>query len=325
MFQDRMTLEPWVWIDLIGNALEQTSPADASSWRSLAVMYQGQRTVQVRDAAGFPAENQPFHVRFLNAMGNVIRTADVVSDAAGNLGPAALAQTGERTEINWNPTPLTNDEALPVVAVYEHCLADPTNDSARTFPGEPPLILPDGFNGAHLQLLDLARWYAPVVVSPGNPGPARLRPHSHVEPLVDGMATYTKLVEDIRRASGIHLAGWMFDEFPMRPHDPDSSLVKLMDSLGRDKFRLLITKSFQPKVGALDGVGTEGLIAMLMLILAFRTPDRVRACRSFYRMGFAGMARGRHPYHSRGDRYQSGFVGRKHTSRESRIHERMGA
>lgn len=269
IFQDRMTLEPWAWIGLISRALEQSSPSDAADWQTLAAIYEGQRSLQVRDPAGFPADNQPFRVRFLDTQGGVIRSADLTSDAAGNLGQAAFPQPGERAEISWNPEPLVNDEALPVMAIYEECLADPTDDAARAIPGETPLILPSGFNGGHLQLLDLARWYAPIVVSPGKPWPARFRAHSHVEPLVDGVITYTKLVEDIRRASGIHLAGWMFDEFAMRLHDPDTSLVKLMDSIGRDKFRLLITKSFNPKVGALDGVGVEGLVALMMLMVAF--------------------------------------------------------
>ena len=273
MFQDRNDIEPWAWIDLIGNALELTEPAEAADWRQLANLFQGQRSVQVRDASGLPVANEPFRVRFLNSAGHVIRTADLTSNAAGDLGQVALPQVGERAEITWNPTPLTNDETLPVLTVYEDSLLDPTDDSKRTFPGETPLVLPDGFTGGHLQVTDLARWYAPVVVSPNSPSPeiqwpARFRPNSHVEPLVDGLQTYTKLVEDIRRASGIHLAGWKFDEFPMRPHDPDSSLVKLMDSIGRDKFRLLLTKSFQPKIGALDGVGVESLAALYLLLLA---------------------------------------------------------
>src|SRR5262249_31477663 len=47
MFQDRVTLEPWAWIDLIGNALEQAAPDDAAAWRSLASLYQGRRSLLV--------------------------------------------------------------------------------------------------------------------------------------------------------------------------------------------------------------------------------------------------------------------------------------
>jgi phosphatidylserine/phosphatidylglycerophosphate/cardiolipin synthase-like enzyme len=266
MFQDRMTLEPWAWIDLIGNALSQVSPADAAAWQSLAPLYEGRRTIQVRDPVGQPAANQSFQLRFINASGDTVRQTTTTSDAAGDLGPTSVPQTGERVQISWDAVPLPNDEALPVLAMYEPALADPTSDAARSFPGsDSPLM---AATVGHLQILDLARWYAPALASPGKPWPARFRPYSHVEPLIDGIPAYTRLVEDIRRASGVHLAGWAFVDFPMRPYDPTSSLGNLLESVGRDKFRILVTKSFQAKVGALDGAGAASLAALLIILLA---------------------------------------------------------
>jgi phosphatidylserine/phosphatidylglycerophosphate/cardiolipin synthase-like enzyme len=269
IFQDRMTLEPQAWIDIIANALSQAAPADEAGWRSLSNLFAGARTLAVRDHAGQPLANEPFGLRFLDASGNVIREVAANSGATGLLGAEAFPRPGEdRVEISWQPAPLLNDEILPVLALYEPSLADATDDTTRTFPGAPALSFSASAGSTHLQVTDLARWYAPVVVSPGNSWPARFRPDSHVEPLVDGLITYTRLVADIRRASGIHLAGWAFDEFPMRPYDPASTLVSLLDEIGRDKFRLLVTRSFQPRVGALDGVGVGSLAAIMIAMLA---------------------------------------------------------
>jgi phosphatidylserine/phosphatidylglycerophosphate/cardiolipin synthase-like enzyme len=269
MFQDRVSLEPWGWIDLIGDALARAAPEEAAAWRSLATLFAGQRGVQVRDAAGAPAAGETFRFRFLGPAGGVVRETALVSNAEGDLGAAALPGPGERAEVTWQPVPLAGDEALPVLALYEPSRIDPADDATRAFPGGDPLVLPEGFAGAHLQALDLARWYAPVVVSPQNPQwPSRFHPHSRVEPLVDGLDTYRLLIEDMRLASGIHLSGWAFVDFPMRPHDPGSSLSELLESLGRDKFRILVTKSFQPKVGVLDALATDALVVLLLLMVA---------------------------------------------------------
>jgi phosphatidylserine/phosphatidylglycerophosphate/cardiolipin synthase-like enzyme len=269
VFQDRMTLEPWAWVDLIGDALGAALPAEAAGWRTLAALFDGGRTLQVRDAAGRPATNEVFDLRFLDASSAVLRQATMVSDAAGALGPQALPASGEaRVEIAWRAAPGAGDEALPVLALYEPSLARPDDDSTRSYPGAPLVSLAATARGAHLQLLDLARWYSPQALSPGHPWPARFRPRSRVEPLVDGLATYTRLVADMRRASGIHLAGWAFFDFPMRPYDPGSSLLNLMDSIGRDRFRVLVVQSFLPKVGAIDTLGTDALVTLFMAMCA---------------------------------------------------------
>ena len=268
MFQDRMTLEPWAWIDLIGDALEKAAPSDAPAWRSLASLFDGRRTIQVRDWAGRPVANQVFEIRFSDSSGTVLGQTSATSNATGDLGQTAFPLPGEKAEIIWQPEPLAGDQALPVVALYEPSLAEPDNNATRSYPGESPLTIHSGFTGAHLQLLDLARWYAPAVVSPEGPWPARFRAQSHVEPLVDGVPTYTRLVKDIRLASAVHMAGWAFAEFPMRPYDPTSSLGELVDSMGRDKFRILVANPFNVKQGALNNVGTEGLLALFTLMLA---------------------------------------------------------
>ena len=268
IFQDRMTLEPWAWIDIIGSALEQAAPADAARWRTLAALFQGRKTLQVRGPAGQPASDQNFLFEYRNTAGTVVRQVAATSDGDGNLGAALFPQPGERADIFWQPQPLAGDEAIPVVALYEPSLAAPSDDTTRSYPGEPALVLSPSFDGGHLQILDLAQWFAPALQSPGNPWPARFRGGSLVEPLVDGIITYTRLIDDMRRASGIHLGGWAFEETRLRPYDPTSSLSALFDSIGRDKFRLLVTKAFQPKVGALDSLGTEALVILFLAILA---------------------------------------------------------
>lgn len=268
VFQDRVSLQPPAWIELIGRALDTHAPADAPPWRSLANLFPDGGGLHLRDAAGGPAAGERVRLRFLDAADNVLRSLTVTSDENGELGGDVLPRPGERAELVWDADALPGDEALPLLVRYEDALGAPADDATRALPGGEPLILPEGFGGGHLQLLDLARWYAPAVPSPGHPWPARFHPGSRFEPLVDGLAAYTPLIEDMRNASGIHLGGWAFHEFPMRPHDPRSSLATLLEDIGRDKFRILVARFFQPKIGVLDSLGTEGVLAAVAAMVA---------------------------------------------------------
>ena len=275
VFQDRMSLQPWAWIDIIGRALIQEAPGDASGWQSLNTLFQNSRSLLVRDPSGQPVSDEIFQFRFLDPADNVVRMQTITSDENGDLGSSALPQGDERAEIVWDAVAIDGDEALPVIAAYEASMDQPDNDATRTHPDTGPLILPVGFDGGHLQILDLAKWYAPVVVSPtalidhpDNPWPSRFHGGSRLEPLVDGIETYQKLLADIRAASGVHLSGWAFFDFPMNPYDPSSSLSQLIDGANREKFRILVTRSFLAKQGAFNSTGTDALVWAVIIMLA---------------------------------------------------------
>ena len=294
VFQDRMSLQPWAWIDIVGAALQQEAPGDAAGWLSMNTLFENQRSLLVRDPAGRPAGDETFEIRFFDPSDNVVRTETLISNEDGDLGPDALPQGNERAEISWSAVPDNGDEVLPVIAAYEASLEQPGDDDTRTYPNADPLILPSDFGSGHLQILDLAKWYAPVVVSPtslishpSHPWTSRFHGDSRLEPLVDGIATYQKLLPDIRAASGVHLSGWMFDDFPMNPYDPESSLSSLIAGANRDKFRILVTRSFLAKQGALDTTDMEVLMWAVMIMLALEPLIAIKPKYSDYK-GFLG-------------------------------------
>jgi phosphatidylserine/phosphatidylglycerophosphate/cardiolipin synthase-like enzyme len=241
LFQDRVALAPWAWIDAIAGALADV-PADADAWRAQAALF-ATRSLRVLDAAGRPAAGANFQVRLFDAGGTLLSDTTVTSDAGGDLA-GAIPPAGQHAELTWQPPPVPSDVPLPVMALYERALADPGDAGACAFPSgdtPSPLVLPDGFAGGHLQVLDLAAWLSPRVENPRNLAwPLRFHPGSRIEPLVDGAATYARLVPDIRAsrfaipgagAGGTHFLGWHFGDFPLVRGDAQSNLVALVDAI----------------------------------------------------------------------------------------------
>jgi len=119
VFQDRMALRPEGWIELIGQAIDEAAPSDAADWRSMTRLFDGDRRLHVRDAAGRPAPSETFALRFLDTAGTELRRATLATDAEGALPTAALPGPGEKVEIQWLGVPLAGDVLLPVLALYE--------------------------------------------------------------------------------------------------------------------------------------------------------------------------------------------------------------
>ena len=121
--------------------------------------------------------------------------------------PSLFGGAGEQTELLWVGDAPARDDALPVLAVYDSGLS--------TAPGQ-PLLLPPDTARVHLQTLELARWFAPP---PAGVHVARFHPNSRIQPLVDGIPTFKRIVDDMLACTGpgngAHFAGWAFKEFEL--------------------------------------------------------------------------------------------------------------
>jgi phosphatidylserine/phosphatidylglycerophosphate/cardiolipin synthase-like enzyme len=279
LFQDGMPIAPWSWIEMIGSAI--TNATDAAAWNALSDLYAGHRSLRVIDHAGHPLAGESFHIRIRKTDGTfeaaVTRTTgfdgDLEAAVASNPiprsgGPQAslFGAAGEQTELEWSGAASSTDTPLPVHVLYD------TGDSAP--PGQ-RILLPAGTERGHLQVLELANWFAERPADQLG-GLARFRTNSRVEPLVDGVATFKLLVDDLLAAdgagNGAHLAGWAFKDFEMDPGRKDgggtpidTSLTGLADRImnaGSGGVRVLPTKFINFKASP----DTEGkAIAVLAL------------------------------------------------------------
>ena len=248
MFQDRMTLAPWAWFDRLAAV-----PGADPGWAQWAGAYTGRRRLRLLDAQGRPCTGQTIRV----AAGSQV--SSVVSDDAGELNNLALQGT-----LSWESAPA--GPQLPVMAMLD-------TDLSNT-PGENSLVLPTGFDGGHLQLVELSDWLAsylhedPASELPG----ARFRTGSLMEPLVDGEETYALLMTDLRAAIGqggvAYFAGWAFKDFPFLPPDEATRLVNLAKSIedAGGQVKILAAQFLQASDQALNGLSADAGIVLLILV-----------------------------------------------------------
>jgi len=267
LFQDRQALASWAWIAAIADALAPTSAADAAAFRAMASLFDATRAIQVLDAQGQPLVNASFDAASVNSANTVISTQTVLTDATGRLGANVLPPAGNTLRLS------ARNFALPLLVHREGALDDTTAPAVPSEDGNPSsLDLPSGTTLGHVQLADVDNWLAPI--TPARPAnrtrPARFRARSHVEPMVDGHAVYAQLVPDIRAANVangvVYLMDWAILDFEMIPGDPDSNIVKLLDTVREHgDTRVMATRMFQPKPGTMDTISTDAAFAVLLL------------------------------------------------------------
>jgi phosphatidylserine/phosphatidylglycerophosphate/cardiolipin synthase-like enzyme len=209
LFDDRVALSPASWVELIAEAMSTVDTAgDVAVWRELNRFDATDRVLRVLDHVGRPAAGQ--QIRVADAGGSATLTTD---------GSGALPLPAGDLELTWQA-------ARPVHALYESGLADPTDRDTSTRPAE-PIDIPAALAGGHLQLLDAADWFADRAPQL-DPALGHVRPDSRVEPLVDGVESFRRMLDDLRAATGAnegaHFAGWAFNDFPLDLADPDHSM-----------------------------------------------------------------------------------------------------
>lgn len=272
-FQDGVTQSPWTWVEAIGDALETGGDAvGAGRWRTLLSLFSTRRSVRLLDAVGRPLPNQTVTVRFLDAADTVVGQVSATSDSAGDLGAAANPPAGARIE-------LSIASGFPLLSWYE----GPPALTSRAVPhrsgaGHEALRLPMGVSRAHIQAVDVARWLAPNTPAPpaGQPFPVHFRTRSRVEPLVDGIPTYRRLVPDLLAAGfrigeergGAHFMGWAFNEFPLVDLDPETTLPRLVARIRNDGggVRILAAEMFQPNDPAFESVEIQAAMVATFLL-----------------------------------------------------------
>lgn len=266
LFQDRVFLEPWGWGSILANALGAAGEDPAPWTDSINTLYplNAARTVIVLDHVGNVHPPTQFNVTVNGQTQSRSSTADGVLDLTFT--------AGQPIELRWlgNPHP-GESAALPLLAVYE------TGDSAGP---DGMLNLPSTFGRAHLQVFELANWFAPP-----NSGSAMQRFHtrSKVEPLTDGFKTFKLMAADMINCvpaslpapndrPGAHFAGWAFKEFVLDEAllDDDgkpftyAGLVQHLISHNSD-VRALVNKLFSVP-GDLDNAAQQNAILLVVII-----------------------------------------------------------
>lgn len=276
IFQDRVALSSWAWIELLRAAMADSGDsAGATAWNSLASLYSGVRSLRVLDHVGRPASRQ-FQIRIRRTDGTFEGPWTRVAGSDGDLEQAVVANplpraggsqaslfgaSGEQTELKWDGDAPTGDTTLPVHAFYESGLSASPADA---------ILLPAGTLRGHLQTLELARWLAPRTAGT-SAQLARYRTNSRVEPLIDGIPTFKLLVDDLLASAssgnGAHLAGWAFKDFPLIPGQDDTKLTALTQHIidGGGDARFLVYKFINFKTDPDTDAKRAAAIALLIL------------------------------------------------------------
>jgi phosphatidylserine/phosphatidylglycerophosphate/cardiolipin synthase-like enzyme len=273
LFPDGSGIAPFTWMRLVHDALAAAGDPAAGAWDTfLTSLYAGRSHCRVLDHAGRPLGAGPaFDVRLRrdsNLSTVSSRTVDLGADSDLE---AALASTpgtpsslfsppaGQHVALRWSGAPPDGDEPLPVHAIYE--------TGASAAPGEFLRMPADAGALLTLQVLELAAWYPPPI--PGS-SVERFRPGSRVEPLVDGIPTFQRLVADLSSATGAgfgtHLQGWTFNEFPLDPvTSEETTIVDLAHAVldGGGSVRLLATRFVNLRNPDLDELRS---LAVLLLV-----------------------------------------------------------
>jgi phosphatidylserine/phosphatidylglycerophosphate/cardiolipin synthase-like enzyme len=266
LFADRVAVSAATVIDLVAEAMAGTdTAADITAWQTLASLAEPGRSLRVLDHAGRPGAS--YRVRVTSPGGTSVLTAD--PDGSVALPPGELS-------LRWIEDGAGAAPGRPVHALYERSLADPADEDSSSQPGE-PIVVPASVSRGHVQVIDADRWFAER--PPGlDPGLGLVHPGSRLQPLVDGLATFTLMLDDLRHATGpgcgAHFAGWAFNDFPLDLRDVDATMfTDLVRALrqgtgpGRDAIgaRFLMDKYIAFREDAPAGEQIE-LAAVLLLI-----------------------------------------------------------
>jgi phosphatidylserine/phosphatidylglycerophosphate/cardiolipin synthase-like enzyme len=280
LFQDRATLAPWAWFDRIATALGSTQPQDAMAWTTWSALFASRRSLRVLDGQGRPYANQSITVTITDTSGATHATTRI-SDANGDLAGLPLPAAGQTATVSWQISPALTEDTLPVMALAER--------QTDVVPAQNSFPLPAGFTGGHLQLLPLSQWFAPNIHEHPDSTDigARYRIASRMEPIVDGIPAFSRLLQDLRRVNGpdgaAYFAGWAFTDFPMDTSDTSTSLIKLIPVM-RDsgaEVRVLVAQFLQASDQALSTMSDEAGLVLLILIAAGNTAGQLTLAENY--------------------------------------------
>jgi phosphatidylserine/phosphatidylglycerophosphate/cardiolipin synthase-like enzyme len=244
LFQDGIALSLRAALAIVGDALDRANDASgAAAWRAQLAVYASSRTLHVLRHHGAPFEpGAMFDIELRRTSDDAVvqsgsRALGMDSDLESSIAGAPIGTLaslhapppGHYVAIRWKGEPLAG-EALPVHALYE------TGDSAE--PGAFFELRSSMPPHATLQMLELANWYPEL-----RPGLSVARYHtmSRVEPLVDGIESFSRFVEDAKNAMlplqdgeepfRLHLASWKVNRFELDPRRLRTDIVEIAEDV----------------------------------------------------------------------------------------------
>ena len=266
VFPDGATRVPSGWTLQIAEALEVVDPT--STWRTLQDLFAPDESrLIVLDHAGRPAQPTAFQIRFVGDTGprwqrtlppGVFDLEQVVAaDPLDGMTSLLMPPAGRTFEVRAD----FGGAGIPVQSLLE-LDATSTGDGYLALPPAGPATL-------HLQILNLDSWYPPASTPSSI---ERFHTGSRLEPLVDGIPTFKRLIEDLQRAErpghGAQFTGWAFNRFVLDAAD-GRTLVEIADAIlgaGGD-VRLLATRFIQDEENFDDP--HDPLLPALFLIFFF--------------------------------------------------------
>jgi len=281
LFQDGVTLAPAAALSSIGDALDAAGDlAGATTWRTQLDVFGARPSFHVRrhDGSLITAGTQ-IDVELRDGGGIAVAAGTLALGADGDLEAAiAAAPIGALTSLfappsnhhvalRWRGEPLVG-EALPVHALHGTTGSAPPG----SFLDLPASTTPH----ATMLVLDLANWFPPLV---DGLNVSRFHTNSRIEPLVDGIPTYKRLIADMqqavhRDADGnvqfrLHLAAWALLTFNLDPANRvfDTDIVTFAAQIHDAGGRVLVlpTRFLNIHDDSLDD--TRFLVILLLVIL----------------------------------------------------------
>lgn len=250
--QDRICRDPRAWVD----DLEAAAAGDAdASWSpyATAVRTLVSPTVRLVDHAGRPLTTGTF----------------VVNAGAGPDQTVTLTDPGGDTGVV-----VTGGGHIRSADATDAILASTTTDA-----GALSADVPIGPTDRQLARLDLDLWIPPR--HPAVTGLADRTTGNLVEPILDGLDYFARLVPDLRSArngGAVTLAGWAFVKgakadptkvWTLLPQDDSTELVALVKDLADHdaRVRLLVNQFVQLSEAGLESLSSDLVVALTLLMM----------------------------------------------------------
>ena len=254
LFQDRATVSPRTWLEAIG--------AVDSDWQTAAgpLLATLPRSLRILDHTGRPAASVPFAISAVPGTPGGIAAGPI--SATSTTGFLALPATGPIVLQQRTSAGLNDVGGGRIYSLYA-----PRNPGSvvASEPSAPASItLPASFAGGELQVLDVRRFLSPSY-----------RTGCRLEPIVDGVATFQRLVDDLAAAAVAPAGGLLFGaalachapnfDFNLVQGDTTSRLSALGQSLldSSAELRLLVNDLYRPR----DPMLVHDLLAVAIVLV----------------------------------------------------------
>jgi phosphatidylserine/phosphatidylglycerophosphate/cardiolipin synthase-like enzyme len=254
-FQDRVCRDPRAWAHALDAAAQAAGVETTPGW------------------AGFVAAASAgsARVRLLDHVGRPLRagTVEVSSGGAGHTVTLTAALDGDSgVDVAGGAAQVSVPGAAGAVLA--------SAEADRGAVGQ-PLALTD--TDRHVLVSDAGHWFAQR--SAGVTGMERWTKGNALEPLVDGMPYFARLVPELRAAKGggaVQLAGWAFVKeglqdptkpWSLLPEDDTTELVALIGELvgGGASVRLLVNQFLQITDAQLDTIRADAAVVLLATLV----------------------------------------------------------